>query len=161
MEAKVEKNFKSIEAFVKECSKNDDMCLVIYAPSDDERCNVAFTGDVRTLAQVLHESIFRRSCSEEPDKPSLSLSNSFLNAIRYTLSDEDEKIANGFTDALIQAVGLACKIRHERKEKEKESNKHEWQCDFDLDDEDCKKCSRYEDCLFEEIKHMISSLLED
>lgn len=140
--------FEKIKSFVNECSKNDDMCLVIYAPNDDERCNVAFTGDVRTLAQVLHESIFRRSCSEELDKPSLSLSNAFLNAIRYTLSDEDEEVANRFTSVLMDVAVLARKIRHERKEKEKENEnaKHEWQCDFNSEDEDCKKCKSFEDC---------------
>lgn len=151
--------FEKIKSFVNECSKNDDMCLVIYAPNDDERCNVAFTGDVRMLAQVLHESIFRRSCSEEPDKASLSLSNSFLNAIRYTLSDEDERVVNKFTDSLLQVVGLARKIRNERKEKE--AGKHEWQCDFNLEDEDCKKCKSFEDCAVKEIQRMILRLLED
>lgn len=159
MKAKAEKNFKSIEAFVSECSKNEDMCLVFYAPNDDERCNVAFTGDVRTLAQVLHESIFRRSCSEELDKPSLSLSNAFLNAIRYTLSDEDEEVANKFTSVLMDVAVLARKIRHERKEKE--NAEHEWQCDFNSEDEDCKKCKSFEDCAVKEIQRMILRLLED
>lgn len=159
MEAKVEKNFKSIEAFVKECSKNNDMCLVIYSPEDDERCNVAFTGDVRMLAQVLHEAIFSRACSEEPDKPSLSLSNSFLNAIRYTLSDEDEGVVNKFTDSLLQVVWLARKIRHERKSKNEDE--HDEKCGFDVDDENCQKCKSFEDCAVKELKRMILSLLED
>lgn len=108
------KNCKAAEALVDECTKMGDTCLVLYVKKDSDNGFVGFTGDHKELSDALYSAVFHKSCTSDAKAQTIGIANSFLNAIKHTLADEDDDVCTKFNDIMIHVAESALALKKKR-----------------------------------------------